>query len=66
MMIQSSDNPVPPAKLSVSERPVLGYDLVKSASGQRDADVESGMRKWLRRDTLLNAADSAATMGHPV
>lgn len=39
---------------------------MKSASGQRDADVESGMRKWLRRDTLLNAADSAATMGHPV
>ena len=45
MMIQSWDKPVPPAKLRVRERPFFDCDLVKSASGQRDADVERGMRK---------------------
>ena len=66
MMIQSWDKPVPPAKLRVRERPFFDCDLVKSASGQRDADVEGGMRKWLRQETLFHAADSAAMMGLPV
>ena len=36
--IQSWDKPVPPAKLSVDEKPVLGYDFVRSDIGQRDVE----------------------------
>ena len=66
MMKQSWDKPVPPAKLRVRERPFFDCDRVKSASGQRDADVERGTRKWLRQETLFNAVDSAAMMDLPV
>lgn len=66
MMIQSWDKPVPPAKLRVRGRPFFDCDLVKSVSGQRDGGVERDTRKWLRKETLFNAAASAAMMGLPV
>lgn len=62
-MIQSWDKPVPPAQLGAEERSFLGYDIVRSDIGQRDADMKRGMRKRLRQEILSHATDSAAIMG---
>lgn len=62
--IQSWDKPVPPAKLSVDEKPVLGYDFLRSDIGQRQRCRVERHEDMAERGDIVNAADSAALGNH--